>query len=208
MKRAREDLERVGLDPSSAQIERLAAYEGLLARRGMDLGLVAQGDRDRLWERHLLDSARAAAVLPASGRCLDLGSGGGLPGVVVAILRPSLSVKLVERRNLRAAFLEHVVRTLGLLNVDVVAGMAGDLAPADADAATARAFAPLPQAWETARELLRPGGILVYFAGERVETVERLPGAERIDSAMPDGASGPLVIIQRGAEAPDAEGTE
>lgn len=191
-------LARLGIQASPEQISRLLSYERTLADLGVRAGVVAPGDRERLRERHLLDSARAVPVLPRSGLCCDLGSGGGLPGVVVAILAPELQVCLVERRGRKAGFLEHVVRELGLANAWVEPGPLEGLEPGKADAATARALAPLDRSWRHARRILRPGGHLVYFSGSGGREVPpSLTDAEILEVPAPDEVSGSLVIITR-----------
>src|SRR5947209_3293212 len=112
---------RIELPPGAA--EKLESFAHLLSSRGVDLGLVTRADADRVLERHVLDSIRAVGgILPQDRVACDLGSGGGLPGVPVALALPELSVTLVEARRLRAAWLELVVAELGLLNATVVHG--------------------------------------------------------------------------------------
>src|SRR5437867_12261122 len=103
-----------GLAPP--QLDLLLAYQELLRERGIPLGLVSAGDRDRLWERHIVDSLRGSSCIPGrqGGKVADLGSGGGLPGIPIAIARPDLLVHLVEGRARRAAFLELAVAHLGI----------------------------------------------------------------------------------------------
>ena len=186
----------VALDASRAAT--LIRYEDLLARRAVPLGAVARSDATRIRERHILDCLRATPVVHEVDVACDLGSGAGLPGIVVAVAEPAVQVLLVESRAKRAAFLEFAVLELGLSNVDVVVGRAEELRR-EVDACFARAFAPLPLAWSVARGILRPGGRLVYFAG-----------AELRDPVVPEGAAleavvrtavlesaGPLVIMTR-----------
>ena len=186
----------VALDASRAAT--LIRYEDLLARRAVPLGAVARSDATRIRERHILDCLRAAPVVHEVDVACDLGSGAGLPGIVVAVAEPAVQVLLVESRAKRAAFLEFAVLELGLSNVDVVVGRAEEVRR-EVDACFARAFAPLPLAWSVARGILRPGGRLVYFAG-----------AELRDPVVPEGAAleavvrtavlesaGPLVIMTR-----------
>ena len=186
----------VALDASRAAT--LIRYEDLLARRAVPLGVIARSDTTRIRERHILDCLRAAPVVHEVDVACDLGSGAGLPGIVVAVAEPGVRVLLVESRAKRAAFLEFAVLELGLSNADVVVGRAEELRR-EVDACFARAFAPLPVAWSIARGILRPGGRLVYFAG-----------AELRDPVVPEGAAleavvrtavlesaGPLVIMTR-----------
>ena len=152
----------VAIDPTQAS--RLIRFEELLADRAIPLGVVSHSDATRIRERHILDSLRAAPVVEGADLAADLGSGAGLPGVVVAIALPRLRMLLVERRPRRAALLELAVEELGVSNATVFAGRVAEM-PGPVDVALARAFAPLDEAWAQARGILRPGGRLVYFAG-------------------------------------------
>ena len=154
--------------------EQLHAYEQALSHRGVELGVVAESDRDRLWERHIMDSLRALACLRAGDvEVADLGSGGGLPGIPVAIARPTIQMTLVEARQRRVAFLEWIVETLSLPNVKVLASRIEDVSRTFA-ACLARALADPAGSWRLAEPLLRPGGRLVYFAGRGL-AADRLP---------------------------------
>ena len=150
------------LDPP--QISRIRRFEELLADRAVPLGAISRSDSARIRERHTLDSLRAVPLVDGVDEAADLGSGAGLPGVVVAIALPRVRMLLIERRPQRAAFLELAVEELGLPNAAVVAGRVEDV-PGDVDVALARAFAPIDEAWARAVGILRPGGRLVYFAG-------------------------------------------
>lgn len=195
----RKFLEGVGLTPSDAQIDQVLTYEGLVEARGAEFGVVSRLDIPRLRERHILDCARATALAPYRGVAYDLGSGAGLPGILIAILRPGLRVSLVERRARRVAFLEWVGQELGLGNAVVEAGVIDALPAASADCCFARALAPLVASWAAARPLLKPAGELVYFAGSSTEVPARLPDASRLRTVACEmlESAGPLVIITR-----------
>jgi len=175
----------------------LESYVELLRSKAVPIGAVASGDRDRLWERHIKDCLRAAEVVASEDReAIDLGSGAGLPGVVVAVARPGLRVRLVEAKRRRVAFLELVVDRLGLANVIVVPGRA-EAVDEPADLCFARAFADRTASWAAAERLLKPGGRLVYFAGERFEPARDVPAgaAARVVGDRPLESLGPLVIM-------------
>jgi 16S rRNA (guanine527-N7)-methyltransferase len=159
--------------------------------------MVSADDVPRLWERHVQDSLRGAEVVePGDRDAYDVGSGAGLPGVIVAIARPDLSVVLVERRRSRAAFLELVVDELRLTNATVIA--AGSEALSEpVDLVFARAVAPAAPAWAIAEPLLRPDGRLVYFAGEAFRPERDLPDGVRATVLSPLAPAGPLVIMTR-----------
>jgi 16S rRNA (guanine527-N7)-methyltransferase len=189
---------RVRLD--GVQAQRLVEFEALLAGRGVELGLVAASDRERMRERHLLDCLRAAAVVSAGDHvAYDIGSGAGLPGIPVAIARRKLAVRLVEPRRARVAFLELVVERLGLENVEIVAERIERVA-APADLCFARAFAPPRTAWDAAFPRLRPGGRLVYFAGVGSARLDAPPGCRTLRIVPAPSvveSAGPLVIMTR-----------
>lgn len=191
--------ERLGVRLTASAAERLLAYESLLRERAIPKGIVSAKDLPRLRERHILDCLRAvAAVEPMDRTAADLGSGAGLPGIVVAIALPHLRVALVERRRLRVAFLELVVEQLDLSNADVVQAEI-ERVNLRVDVCFARALAPFPETLRLAAPLLGPGGRLVVFAGEGAQPVpERMSGwrIRRMEHPVLEGA-GPLVIMTR-----------
>jgi 16S rRNA (guanine527-N7)-methyltransferase len=143
-------------------------YAELLATDGVTRGLIGPRETERLWERHLLNCAVVAELLPERGSLVDIGSGAGLPGVVLAMLRPSLEVTLLEPLLRRSVFLEECIAELGLTNTTVLRARAEDKAAARirADVATARAVAPLDRLTGWAAPLLRPGGQLLAIKGQ------------------------------------------
>ena len=186
----------VALDPSQAS--RLIRFEELLADRAIPLGVVSRSDATRIRERHTLDSLRAAPVVEGAEVAADLGSGAGLPGVVVAITLPGLQMVLVERRPRRVALLELAVEELGVSNATVFAGRVAEMRDR-VDVALARAFAPLDEAWAQAREILRPFGRLVYFAGGETATPVAPEGSAILEVLRTPvlESSGALVIMTR-----------
>ena len=143
-------------------------YAELLATDGVTRGLIGPRETERLWERHLLNCAVVAELVPEHGSLVDIGSGAGLPGVVLAMLRPSLEVTLLEPLLRRSVFLEECVAELGLANATVLRARAEEKAAARirADVATARAVAPLGRLAGWAAPLLRPGGQLLAIKGQ------------------------------------------
>ena len=141
-------------------------YAGLLTGPGVERGLIGPGEATRIWDRHILNCAVLAELVP--DRCLlaDLGSGAGLPGIVLALLRPHAEIVLIESLARRVAFLEECVTELGLGRVRVLRGRAEDLAPeVQADIVTARAVAPLDRLAGWAMGLCRPGGTVLAMKG-------------------------------------------
>ena len=159
-------------------LEQACRYEELLATEGVTRGLIGPRETERLWDRHLVNCAVVAELLPERGVLVDIGSGAGLPGIVLAMLRPSLDVVLLEPLLRRSVFLEECVAELGLKNATVVRARAEEKAAAHikADVATARAVAPLDRLAGWAVPLLRPDGELLAIkgksAGEEIEAAQ------------------------------------
>ncbi|MQY05283.1 Ribosomal RNA small subunit methyltransferase G [Actinomadura sp. RB68] len=146
-------------------------YAEFLAGPGVERGLIGPREVDRLWERHLINCAVVAEAIPADARVVDIGSGAGLPGLVLAIVRPDLKITLLEPLLRRTTFLTEAVGLLELGNVEVRRGRAEDAAAdLSVDVATARAVAPLERLAGWALPLLRPGGELLALKGERAAT--------------------------------------
>lgn len=143
-------------------------YARLLAGPGVERGLIGPREAGRLWERHLLNCAVVDELVPHGASLIDIGSGAGLPGIVLALLRPDLRVTLLEPMARRVTFLGECVAGLRLGNVTVHRGRAeevtGHLA---ADVVTARAVAPLDRLATLALGLVRPGGTVLALKGER-----------------------------------------
>ena len=152
-------------------LDKARRYAELLATNGVTRGLIGPRETDRLWDRHLLNCAVVTELMPEYGRMVDIGSGAGLPGIVLAMLRPSLEVTLLEPLLRRAVFLEECVAELGLANATVLRARAEDkdAARLRADIATARAVAPLDRLVGWSAGLLRPGGQLLAIKGQSAE---------------------------------------
>ena len=153
-------------------------FAGLLATRGLEQGLIGPREVPRLWDRHLLNCAVVAELV--DGRCrtmVDIGSGAGLPGLVLAMVLPDVAVTLLEPMERRCRFLAGCVIELELANVTVLRARAED-ATVKADVATARAVAPLPRLAELAVGLVRPGGMVLAIKGRTA--VQELAEAEPV----------------------------
>jgi len=160
-------------------------FVGHLATTGVSRGLLGPREVPRLWERHVLNCAVVERVVPDGVRVVDVGSGAGLPGIAIAILRPDLQMTLVEPLLRRAEWLQAVVDDLGLGRVTVVRGRAEELAGRlQVEVVVARAVAPLEVLAGWCLPLLRPGGELIALKGrtasqelERSEVSLRRAGA-------------------------------
>lgn len=152
------------------RIEQAERYAGLLAGPGVERGLIGPHEVERLWDRHVLNSAAIAELIDEGQRIVDVGSGAGLPGVPLAIARPDLRVILVEPLLRRSTFLLEVISELQL-PVEVVRGRAEEPAVRDrvggADAVVSRAVARLDKLSGWSFPLLRPGGLMLAIKGER-----------------------------------------
>ena len=176
-------------------------YADLLATDGVVRGLLGPREVPRLWDRHLLNCALLAIPLPRDARLADIGSGAGLPGVVVALSRPDVRVTLVEPLLRRTTFLEEVVAGLALDNVVVRRDRADALHGKEAfDVVTARAVAPLERLLGWCMPLVDPDGFLLAMKGDSAE--------EEIEIARPVlerlGCATPTVEV---LEAPPADGS-
>lgn len=145
-------------------------YAQLLTGMGVERGIVGPAEAERIWDRHLLNCAVIARLIPSRCSLVDLGSGAGLPGIVLAMLLPSAKVTLVEALARRVAFLEECVAELGLANAQVVRGRAEDLAGRlAADVVVSRAVAPLEKLAGLSVGLARPGGRVLAIKGASAE---------------------------------------
>lgn len=152
-----------------AQLEQGRRFADALARHGEELGLIGPLELPRLWTRHILNSALVAPLLKP-GRVGDVGSGAGLPGLVLAIMRPDVSFTLIEPMERRVAWLEGQAAELELENVDVVRARAEEAKLKGAlDQVTARAVSALRTLIPITAPLLRPGGELVLMKGAGVD---------------------------------------
>jgi 16S rRNA (guanine527-N7)-methyltransferase len=188
-------------------------YVARLAGDGVTRGLIGPREVPRLWERHVLNSAAMAEVVPEGARVVDVGSGAGLPGIPLGLARADLTITLVEPMARRVDFLDQVIAELEQAGTEsvhrswrVIRGRAEDRAVVGAvgpvDVVTARAVAPLPRLVGWCRGLLRPGTQLIALVGAKA--VEELPGM------MAELASAGMRGVQQravGAELGDAATT-
>jgi 16S rRNA (guanine527-N7)-methyltransferase len=194
---ARERMEALGLDAD--QQSKLAGYVSSLLRTNESLNLTAIRDADEAWSRHVLESLELLARVRALGakRCVDLGTGGGVPGLPLAIAMPETEWLLIDAREKKIAFVASTAQALGVKNVRAVADRAellvarGKPARDHADLLVARALAPMPVLVELALPFVRPGGHMLAIKGERAQ--EELEEAKRALVAL----SGEVVSVER-----------
>ena len=164
-------------------------YAELLASAGVVRGLIGPREAPRLWDRHLLNCAVLADHLPPGATVCDVGSGAGLPGLVVAIARPDLTVTLVEPLLRRTTFLSEVSNELSLDGVEVVRGRAESLhGQRRFDVVTSRAVAPLSRLLRWSMPLVAPEGFLLAMKGSgvREEIAEARPVLAELGCTPPE----------------------
>jgi 16S rRNA (guanine527-N7)-methyltransferase len=171
-----ERLAAFGITLDAAMVARLGDYLARLLAMNELMNLTAIKDPLEVWDRHVLDALTLVpllAELGAGSRLVDIGSGGGVPGIPLAIVRPDLQVTLVEATQKKAAFLTAVSAAIGLSNVSVRAERAEQLGKADLrgafDAVTARAVGRLVMLVPLTVPFVRPGGLVLLIKGQRAE---------------------------------------
>lgn len=167
-------------------------YAEMLATDGVVRGLIGPREAPRLWDRHLLNCAVLAEAIPTEASVCDIGSGAGLPGLVLAIARPDLRITLVEPLLRRTTFLDEVVEHLSLTNVTVRRGRAEEVAERHTfDVVTSRAVAPLERLLRWSMPLVAPHGALVAMKGASVESEI----AEAEDTLRTLGCADPEILL-------------
>ena len=171
-------------------------YADLLATDGVVRGLIGPREVPRLWERHLVNCALLGRAIPEGTDVCDIGSGAGLPGLVLALARPDLSVTLVEPLLRRTTFLDEAVQALGLDNVEVVRARAEELhGHREFSVVTSRAVAPLDRLLGWSMPLVRQGGALVAMKGSSVQ--EEIVTAK---TALRKYGAGAVTVVEYGSD--------
>ena len=157
-----------GLCVSRETEERLGAFVDLVTRWTKRINLIAKASLPEIWTRHVIDSVQVFTLAPTGHRWVDIGSGGGFPGIVAAICardtRPDMRFVLIESDQRKAAFLRTAIRELGL-SAEVIAARIESAEPQNADILSARALADLPALLEHAERHLAPGGCALFQKG-------------------------------------------
>ena len=181
----RHGLAEMGVDLPPAAQEKLLAYAALLYKWNKTFSLTALREQEKAVSHHLLDSL---AILPhvPDGNLLDVGSGGGMPGIPLAIVHPELSVTLLDSNSKKTAFLRQAAIELALPNISVHCGRVEQYHPPVGYAAiTSRAFAELVDFVSLSRHLLAVGGRWLAMKGVwPVEEVARLPNDVSIENIL------------------------
>ena len=192
------------LDVSPAQQDKLMNYLALMFKWNAVYNLTSLRDPMQMVTHHLLDSLAAVPAFAAAQNVLDVGSGGGLPGIVLAIVRPDMKVSMIDTVHKKKAFLTQVKAELGLANVTVYTARVEQLQVSDKfDVITSRAFADLSDFVNWSSHLLADGGRYIALKGVAPkDEQERLPAEWKVDKVEPLdvprlGAERHLVFIER-----------
>ena len=179
--------------PDSARVH---AYAELLAGPGIERGLIGPREADRIWERHIFNCLPITQLLKEGSILFDVGSGAGLPGIVIALARPDLHVTLIEPLERRVEFLKEAV--VGL-DIEVIRGQAQDVR-ATALYVTARAVAPLEKLKKMSWHLLKTGGSLMAIKGRSAEEeMSSVPKAILHEVNLEGIELGRIVEVRKGA---------
>lgn len=175
------------LQLSAAQIGQLLDYLALLCKWNAVYNLTSVRDPMQMATLHLLDTLAAVPAFAGARNVLDVGAGGGLPGIVLAIARPELAVSLIDTVHKKTAFLKQVKAELGLARVTVYTGKVQEAqVPALFDVITSRAFADLSDFVNWSGQLLAEGGRFIALKGVAPpEERERLPAPWQITALQP-----------------------
>lgn len=180
-------LAELKLDLTQEQIAQLESYLALLAKWNQTYNLTAVREEERMVSYHLLDSLTLVPQLAGGTRLLDVGSGGGMPGIPAAIARPDLQVVLLDSNHKKTTFLRQAVIELKLDNVEVVTNRVEAYQPEQKfDRITSRAFAELAEFVKLTRHLLAPGGQYVAMKGVYpYEEIALLPEGFAVAEVLP-----------------------
>ena len=178
------------------RLDEIAAYAHFLTTAGIERGLIGPREGERIWERHIFNCLPVTQLLPQGASLFDIGSGAGLPGIVIALARPDLSVTLIEPLERRVSFLTEAVDGL---NIEVIRGRAQDVKKS-ADFVTARAVAPLEKLKKMSWHMVKTGGSLLAMKGESASAeMEGVKGATLHEITLEGIELGHIVAIKKGA---------
>ncbi len=171
---------RTEIGCTDMMLAQLAQYVAVLTKWQAKINLISKATLADVWQRHVLDSAQLAPLIPSSARVMvDVGSGAGLPGLIVAALRPEITLHTVESDGRKMAFQQEAARLMRLSNVVFHVKRAEAISPRPmADLVTARALAALPQLLEIAHPFLTPTGQCLFLKGRGAE--DELTAARKI----------------------------
>jgi 16S rRNA (guanine527-N7)-methyltransferase len=183
--------------------DQIQRYAELLKGAGIERGLIGPKEGDRIWERHIANCIPITTILPENDRLVDIGSGAGLPGIVIALARPDLKVTLVEPLQRRVDFLNEVVAELGI-PIEVIRGRAERIKK-QFEIVTARAVAPLEKLINISWHMIPKGGSLMAMKGESAAdeiastTLKKGSTAQLHEISLPNLPIARIIQVKKGA---------
>ena len=155
------------IDYFQGSSDQIQAYADLLAGPGIERGLIGPKEGDRIWQRHIANCIPITTLIPNGVRVADIGSGAGLPGIVIALARPDLKLTLIEPLSRRVDFLNEVIKELGL-SIEVIRARS-EVVKKQFEIVTARAVAPLERLISISWHMIPRGGSLLAIKGESAQ---------------------------------------
>jgi 16S rRNA (guanine527-N7)-methyltransferase len=182
-------------------IDRVHAYAAFLEGAGIERGLIGPREADKIWDRHIFNCLPITELRPQGASLFDIGSGAGLPGIVIALARPDLKVTLIEPLERRVEFLKEAVAAIPDLPfpIEVLRGRAQDIKKS-ADFVTARAVAPLEKLKKMSWHMVKTGGSLLAMKGESAATeMVGVKGAQLHEIKLDGIELGRIISVRKGA---------
>ena len=183
------------------QEDAIRAYAEFLTTAGIERGLIGPREGERIWERHIFNCLPITQLLPQGVSLFDIGSGAGLPGIVIALARPDLKVTLIEPLERRVEFLNEAVAAIaaGGVEIEVIRGRAQDVKKS-ADFVTARAVAPMEKLKKMSWHMVKTGGSLLAMKGESAATeMVGIKGAELHEIKLEGIELGRVISVRKGS---------
>ena len=183
------------------QEDAIRAYAEFLTTAGIERGLIGPREGERIWERHIFNCLPVTQLLPQGASLFDIGSGAGLPGIVIALARPDLKVTLIEPLERRVEFLNEAVAAIAASGVEikVIRGRAQDVKKS-ADFVTARAVAPMEKLKKMSWHMVKTGGSLLAMKGESAANeMVGIKGAELHEIKLEGIELGRIISVRKGS---------